>query len=298
MSKHPSDPGIPTDSRFFSIKEKIHAPDRVSGFDSHATFELVLVLGGHGYYETVRDGLVKKTIVKEGTLVFRDAKDPHRSVDDLKSPLHQIVCMFDYGFLKGLAIEEEIKRRLDTQNPMVFFNPFFVFEIKTLLRRLLSESEKKDFAKADAVFSALISVFVNISRTFSEKTKPEGVTDERIQRVLHSLQDVGSEYSVAHYADQVGLSTRHFSELFKKETGQNFVRYLQNRRVTVAKDLLSTTEKRVTTISFESGFDNLSHFNKTFKRLTGMTPLSFRLKSQPPKFRRDVKRANSEAEKG
>lgn len=268
------------ESRFLSIKEKVHPTYRTSTFDTHATYEIILVLAGRGHYETMRKGLVETTPVREGVLLFRDAKEPHRSVDDPEDPLHQIVCVFDYGFLAELSLEEEMRKQLVKDNPMVFSDRILVSEIKGLLRRILTETGRNDLASSDAISASFASIFVVLFRFLSNRAALGKKPDERIQGVLRRLQDISCELSVAQCADQLGLSKRHFSNLFKKETGRNFVRYLQEQRVSVAKDLLTKSDKRITTISFESGFENQSHFIKIFKRVTGLTPFLFRQKNR------------------
>jgi AraC-like DNA-binding protein len=65
---------------------------------------------------------------------------------------------------------------------------------------------------------------------------------------------------------------RDFEEIFDESPG----RWLQQRRVRHAATLLTTTDLSVTQVAFESGFEDLSHFSRSFKQITGASPTAYR----------------------
>lgn len=77
-------------------------------------------------------------------------------------------------------------------------------------------------------------------------------------------------------AQAVNASTRHFCKVFKEATGITFTDYLARTRVEKAKHLLQNPHLRVSEIAFETGFESISQFNRSFKRITGMSPTRFR----------------------
>jgi AraC-like DNA-binding protein/ligand-binding sensor protein len=77
-------------------------------------------------------------------------------------------------------------------------------------------------------------------------------------------------------AQAVHASTRHFCKVFKQATGITFTDYLARTRVEKAKHLLQNPHLRVSEIAFETGFDSISQFNRSFKRITGMSPTQYR----------------------
>ena len=85
-----------------------------------------------------------------------------------------------------------------------------------------------------------------------------------------------SEMNVSEIAMRSFLSKSYFSRLFKKTTGQNFSKYLQNLRISEACKLLKTTDKKVIEIIYDVGLKDIKHFNVLFKRITGMTPGEYR----------------------
>ena len=78
------------------------------------------------------------------------------------------------------------------------------------------------------------------------------------------------------------------SRLFKKEMGLSISSYLIQKRIDLAKDLLSTTRTPVSVISSQAGYDNFAYFTKVFKEKTGMSPNEYRKNCQSAD-RRDKK---------
>ena len=79
-------------------------------------------------------------------------------------------------------------------------------------------------------------------------------------------------------AEACGCSQSHFMRWFKKMTGQGFTAYLNDHRLNLAAELLRITDATVLDIAGRVGFDNLSYFNRLFKRRYGMTPREYRSK--------------------
>ena len=82
--------------------------------------------------------------------------------------------------------------------------------------------------------------------------------------------------TIEDIANEVGLSQSHFMKYFKQYTGQSFVNYLNDYRLSRAGGFLRTTGDTVTEIAGRCGFDNLSYFNRLFRRKYGMTPKEYR----------------------
>lgn len=72
------------------------------------------------------------------------------------------------------------------------------------------------------------------------------------------------------------LSQCYFSKLFKKETGINFIEYLNMKKIAKAKQLLINTDKAINNISLDLGFEDCGYFIRIFKKLEGTTPKKFR----------------------
>lgn len=99
---------------------------------------------------------------------------------------------------------------------------------------------------------------------------------QRLQKIYHYVETHYTEPIDVHaVAELVHLSTPAFCRYFKKSTHLTYTDFVNQYRINQAKKLLLQQES-VTQACFDSGFDNLSYFNKTFKKLTGENPSVFR----------------------
>lgn len=82
--------------------------------------------------------------------------------------------------------------------------------------------------------------------------------------------------TVKYFADKVFLSPNYFGDLIKKETGKTAQEYIQNRMIDVAKEMIAGSDKTISQIAYELGFQYSQHFNRLFKRHAGYTPNEYR----------------------
>ena len=99
----------------------------------------------------------------------------------------------------------------------------------------------------------------------------------RLEKVLQYIQENYSrKISVEDVAEKVHMSSSAFSHYFKKRTLKSFTDYVVELRLGKAAQLLQFTDLSVTEVGYESGFQNISHFNSTFSRKYKLSPLRFR----------------------
>jgi transcriptional regulator GlxA family with amidase domain len=97
----------------------------------------------------------------------------------------------------------------------------------------------------------------------------------------HYLQHL----TLAQIARASGVSPTHLCRQFKAATEITVFDYLHCQRIARAKELLATTDKPVTEISFDSGFASLCHFEHIFKRLTRDAPQQYRRRAKIEQLR-------------
>jgi AraC-like DNA-binding protein len=82
--------------------------------------------------------------------------------------------------------------------------------------------------------------------------------------------------SLEAVANAVNVSLFHFCKLFKKATGLTFTDFVNHARVEKARRMLMRPSSRITEVAFDVGFQSLSHFNRSFRRITSESPTEFR----------------------
>ncbi len=80
--------------------------------------------------------------------------------------------------------------------------------------------------------------------------------------------------SLAAYA---GFSRYTLSRMFRQHTGLTFTQYLNDRRVSMAMELLASTRMPVTQVALQCGFNSIATFNRVFRELRGCTPTQYRM---------------------
>jgi len=84
------------------------------------------------------------------------------------------------------------------------------------------------------------------------------------------------ELSLADVAKAAGASIFHFCKVFHKATGLKFTDYVARVRVEDARTRLLNPNRRISEIAYDVGFQSLTQFNRTFKRVFGQSPSDFR----------------------
>lgn len=119
-------------------------------------------------------------------------------------------------------------------------------------------------------------------RQFITRHKQNSTVFTAFQRQLKDYFENGQPAikglpSVAYFADKAHLSTGYFGDLISKETGTTAQRYIQDAVIERSKHLLLESNRPVSEIAYELGFEYPQHFTRLFKSRTGMTPNEFRL---------------------
>lgn len=100
---------------------------------------------------------------------------------------------------------------------------------------------------------------------------------DKIKPILKYVEDHYSEkISIQDIAKVAEFSESHFMRYFKETMGTSFIEYLKEYRLTMSTRLLQSSEASILDIAEEVGFDNLSYFNRSFKKRYGVTPSQFR----------------------
>jgi AraC family transcriptional regulator, transcriptional activator of pobA len=131
-----------------------------------------------------------------------------------------------------------------------------------------------------------IETLLNYSERFYNR---QFITREKVNhQILERLEKLLSNYfsnddlvskglpTVRYVADTLNVSQKYLSSLLKALTGQSTQQHIHDKLIDKAKEKLSTTDKTISEIAYELGFEHLQSFSKLFKTKTQLSPLEFR----------------------
>ena len=156
--------------------------------------------------------------------------------------------------------------------------------VQSIFQEMLFEQTARQEGWEAILHSRLIDLAVRVLRLVNRRGGSEPPVfepgNDSIDRVARYSARLRSRFfrqeTLVEAARSVGLSRRQFAELFRKVTGQSWRQYVLGLRLKHAAELLAGTDRSVSAVAFECGFEDLSNFHHTFKSVYGCSPLSYR----------------------
>jgi AraC-like DNA-binding protein/mannose-6-phosphate isomerase-like protein (cupin superfamily) len=136
-------------------------------------------------------------------------------------------------------------------------NPYDDLLLKSLLLQLYWYFEKKD----------------NLSSLQGDNISYSSLIRPALEYMTYRYMD---SITINELAAKCAISSSHFMNSFKKAAGCSAIEFLTHLRIKAASTALTETTDDISTISYNCGFDNLSNFNKQFKKITGCSPREYR----------------------
>lgn len=118
------------------------------------------------------------------------------------------------------------------------------------------------------------------ARTLASSSYAKVTVEDDSRRILKVKNFISKNYMdelrLPELASLAGMSSSAFSRFFKLHTGRNISEYIIDLRLGYAARMLVDTDKCISEIGFDCGFNNLSNFNRIFKKKKGCSPSEFR----------------------
>jgi len=249
----------------------------------HPEFELDFIENGNGVRRIVGDSIEEIADLELCLIGNETLEHGWMSHGASLNDIHEITIQFHKDLFLGSFLN---KNQFYTMSVMfknarkgIVFSRQAVQNVKEQLYSLArSENGFDSVIKLLTVLNEL-SLDEN-ARILSSDTfvnEEESNDSLKIQKVINYLQlNCNNELHLVDVANFLNMSEVSFSRFIKKHTGKNYVEYLNDLRLGIASRALITTHKTISEISFECGFNNLSNFNRMFKKRKGITPKDFR----------------------
>jgi AraC-like DNA-binding protein len=219
---------------------------------------------------------------EDGDLVLLGSNLPHTWDSDprRRGPHEAVFCQFSESFLGAEFLRSPemapARRLLDRAARGLRFTG-------RTQRAVARRMEGMDRLRGLARLAALLEVLDELARSrdvrplSSREFVPERGDAGRIDRVLRVLNDrCTGRITLAEAAAAAHLSVPAFSRFFRRKTGRTLVAYLNELRTGLACRELVESDRSISDIAFDCGFNNLSNFNRRFLELKGMAPRAFR----------------------
>lgn len=152
-------------------------------------------------------------------------------------------------------------------------------ELKSAFKKLVSSyksvsasSKVRSKAAVLEIISCVIDLFLSDG---TEYVTPLSL--RRLQNIIHYIDDhLSKDLTIEELSQIMHFHPNYFIKYFKSHLGLSPIQYINKRRLEKAKYLISNTDMTLGEVAHSSGFSDLSHFSKSFKKHTGVTPKKFR----------------------
>lgn len=250
----------------------------------HSEYEILYILDGCGT-SFVADSIES---FKSGDLVMLGNNLPHfwRSDESYYSEsLHKKVKYIVIQFPKDLFRESifqyaefnSIKVLLDYSARGIRFLPPFSGEAG---KKIIALSEKSGFERMILFLQLLESMAgtENYRLLAGElyHTKIHEFSGDRLNKVMHYINmTYRRRIGLKEASEIANLHPAAFSRFFKEKTGKTFIHFVNNMRIGYACKLIIEGQLSFSEVCYESGFNNISNFNRTFRQQTGFSPTEY-----------------------
>jgi AraC-like DNA-binding protein len=261
---------------FSRVKKEFNFP-----LHYHDEFELNLIINAKGAKRIVGDNI---EIIDDIELVLVGpnlchAWFTHQSKSD---EIHEVTIqwhkdLFDEKLLRRNQLSF-IRGMLERSAKGILFSKD---TIRAVIPRLLSLNQKSGF---DSVLE-LMSILHDLSasrnmRTLSDTTFSNDQFNYNSRRIERAFEYMKNNYdkpiTLGEVAKLVNMTEVSFSRFIKKRTGNTFIDSLSEIRLGHASRMLIDTTHSIAEISYNCGFNNISNFNRIFKKKKNCTPKEFR----------------------
>lgn len=252
---------------------------------SHSSVELYYLLDGERVYFV--DGRV--VTVRKGELILIAEGELHSTASSEVAEFERILIHYDRDVLPSSL------RPLDLLAGERRFRVFALTlrertEAERILRRMLEEcSQAKPYYDAccQSLLAELVVLLGRCDRDPSANV-PRDSLHHKVSEIASYLREHYREsLTLEETAKRFYVSSSYLSRIFHRLTGFGFREYILHLRVREAQRLLAGTRMRMNEIAPAVGFEYLSHFNKAFKKATGLTPMQYRKQAKTGALRPD-----------
>ncbi|MEO1029805.1 MAG: AraC family transcriptional regulator [Bacteroidota bacterium] len=154
---------------------------------------------------------------------------------------------------------------------------------KRIKKRLLKINKAvTDYQKVIALFNLLNEMAASEEKAFLASPfyslENNHKSEVQISKICDFIyKNYREQISVSELAELVDMNITSFCRFFKRNTGKTCVNFINDLRINYAASLLINSKRKIFEVAFDSGFQSLTHFNKTFKKVMEKTPAAYQI---------------------
>jgi AraC-like DNA-binding protein len=246
----------------------------------HSEFEIVYVLKSSGK-RFVADSVES---FGEGDITLMGSNLPHFWKSDVTidtenaNRVNAIVVQFHNGFFReeinSYPEFHRINELLKRASRGIHFSKNSGEKIGRMLKRLLKLNgldRMLYFIKLMDTMARTENYRILASQAYQLEEHKE--LNSRLDKIMHFINtNYQRKITQEEVATKISMTTAAFCRYFKEKTGKGFITFVNEMRIGYACKLLIENHLSISQICFECGFNNISNFNRIFKRQTGFTP--------------------------
>lgn len=242
------------------ISEPEYHIKRENGLSSH---QFLFVKKGNGVFRCNGESYE----IKEGDMLYMAKGVPHEyyPTDDTFTTcwtvfrgehLSELMTALGFG-------EYEISKNMIGETVSSIFN-------------MLLSAAGETVCDAEKCSKILYEYILEVKKLFCGDTQQKGANGIAENAALYICENFSRDITLDELSSMVGISNQHFDRLFREKFGLRPMEYIALKRISHAKTLLESTDKKIAEIGRLSGYPDQTYFGMVFKKYEGVTPKAYR----------------------
>jgi len=263
------------------ITRKLQMEESSHRIHSHENFELNYITSGSG------KRIIGNSIssYSEGDLVLLGPNIPHCwdvIPTENATPPECIVTHFYENIISSDFFKipelEEVMALLKNASNGIWFKGKKTEKVGVVLKKMATLSGLERYIELLKVFNLLLQIEERENLTLPSSLPNSFDKDhDQINKVYeYVFKNIHSGIKLKDASALVYMEPGSFCRYFKKKTRQTFMDYVKKVRIGIAAKMLAETDKQITQICYECGYNNLANFNHYFKVIMKKTPSEYR----------------------
>ncbi len=220
----------------------------------------------------------KVYFLKEGDMAFIPSGVFHKTSNEEQLLVERHILGFSDTHVgeQYLTYVEQLK-----QFNYVKFPPKHIHRISEIIRKIAHEEKhkQKDYLEMQILYLRQMLILISRFRITDSQEYSSPLHNIIQDSITYISKNVGADLSLPTLAKKYNVSPNYFSKQFKHLTGIGLNEYINIAKITAAETMLIKTNKPITQVALECGFNDSNYFAAVFKKLKGVTPKKYSMQN-------------------